>query len=61
MKKGTQHIDSLIVQAVITTYNDQGEPVKEDLSQTIKLFRAGQPDVWAHLDGLLAETLANKG
>jgi len=51
-----QRIDAVLVQAVIVTYNEQGEPVQEQTSQVLKLFKAGNPDVWKHLDELLAET-----
>jgi hypothetical protein len=54
-----QRIDAVIVQAVIVTYNDQGEPVKEDTSQVLKLFRASTPAIWEHFDELLAGTAKN--
>ena len=46
----TQKIATAIVQYVITTRDDQGEPINEQVSQPIRLFRVVHPDIWAHGD-----------
>jgi hypothetical protein len=42
--------DELIVQMVVRTYNEDGLPVGERVSQPVKLFRATAPDVWGDVD-----------
>ena len=56
MEKVTRRIEAIVMQAVLTTYNDKGEPINEEQSQPIKVFRAAHMDIWAHLDDLLAAT-----
>ncbi len=46
----TTRIATAIVQYVITTRDDQGEPIDESVSQPIRLFRVVHPDIWAHGD-----------
>ena len=50
-------IDTILVQPIVTTYDTDGKPLHEANGQPLKLFRASQPDVWALLDAMLAETV----
>lgn len=43
-------IMSAIIQYVLTTSNEHGEPIDEAISQPIRVFRVVHPDVWAHGD-----------
>jgi predicted HAD superfamily phosphohydrolase YqeG len=52
-------IDTIIVQPIITTYDDAGKPIHERAGQAMKLFKASQPDVWVLCDKLLEESQAN--
>lgn len=47
--------DKISVQVVVTQYNDQGQPIAEEVAQPLVLFRASTPDVWAHIDSLLSK------
>jgi hypothetical protein len=50
-----QRCDELIVQLVIRTYNEDGQPVREVLSRPAKVFRATAPDLWRDIDATVAE------
>lgn len=41
-----------IVQYIIADFDDAGEPIGEELSQPVRVFRVVHPDVWAHGDRL---------
>ena len=56
-----KRIDSIVLQAVVTSYDENGHPIHEDLSQQLKLFRAKTTDIWTHLDELLAQTKEPNG
>lgn len=43
--------EEVIVQLVVRTYDDEGAPVREQVSQPIKVFRnASTADFWAEVD-----------
>lgn len=46
----TTKIATAIVQYVLTTRDDTGEPIDEAISQPIRVFRVVHPDIWAHGD-----------
>ncbi len=48
-------VDRILVQVVVTAYNEAGQPLAEQVAQPICLFRAATPDVWAHIDQLIAK------
>jgi hypothetical protein len=50
----TPRCDELLIQLVVRTYDANGLPVREELSQPLKIFRAVTPDVWAEVDKALA-------
>lgn len=45
-----QRIDSLLVQGIVTTFDDDGKPLHEDALPVMKVFRAAHPDIWASLE-----------
>jgi hypothetical protein len=50
----TPRCDELLIQLVVRTYDDHDRPVREEVSQPLKVFRAVTPDVWAEVDKALA-------
>lgn len=46
--------ESLVVRVIATEYDDQGRPIREQVSQAVKIFRAVVPDVWAEADMVVA-------
>lgn len=42
--------DSIVLQIVVTEYDEQGRPVGEQTSQPVKVFRANAADFWAEVD-----------
>lgn len=45
-------IVSAQIQYILTTTDEHGEPIGEAISQTLRIFRAVQADVWAFGDTL---------
>src|SRR5512147_641496 len=45
-------IRSAVVRYLLTEFDDTMSPQREFLSQPVRVFRAGQPDIWAHGDEL---------
>jgi hypothetical protein len=43
-------IVSAEIQYLLTEYNADGDPINELRSQTVRVFRAIHPDIWAHGD-----------
>ena len=43
-------IMSATVQYVLTESNEQGEPIREFISQPVRVFRAVHGDIWLHGD-----------
>ena len=52
-----QRVDSVGVQVIVTSFNEEGLPVGEQVGDPIKLFRASVPDVWAVVDKLFNEAV----
>lgn len=50
MKKLTR----IIVQIIVSEYNDTGDLIDEQVSPQMMIYRAKTPDVWAHLEQLRA-------
>jgi hypothetical protein len=50
--------EEIAVQLIVRTYDEHGRPVREQVGQAVKVFRATTPDVWATVDKLLAEANA---
>lgn len=50
MVKDTKRCDVVVVQLVVTTYDEHGRPVHEEVSQPVKVFRARARDFWAEVD-----------
>lgn len=47
--------EEVIVQLVVRTYDDEGRPVREQVSQQQKVFRNAQTlDFWAEVDKAVA-------
>lgn len=46
----SQRIDSVILQGIVTTFDDEGKPIHEDALPAMKIFRASHPDIWASLE-----------
>lgn len=46
--------DIAIVQLVVTTYDAEGRPIREQTSEPIKVFRGAAPDFWADADRAVA-------
>lgn len=43
--------EEVIVQLVVRSYDDTGRPVREQVSQAVKVFRNAETrDFWAHVD-----------
>lgn len=55
-KAVSRRIDRVLVQAIVTTYDHNGKPTSEQVTQPVSLFRASTPDVWRELDTRLAAT-----
>jgi hypothetical protein len=47
--------DAVTIQLIVTDYDEHGRPTGERISQPMKLFRAGTPDVWAAVDAAIAQ------
>lgn len=46
----TRRCDAIVVQLVVTEYDEQNRPVGELTMQPIKVFRATAVDFWATVD-----------
>ncbi len=42
--------DEVIVQLIVREYDAAGQPIGEQTSQPVKVFRATTPDFWAGID-----------
>ncbi len=49
-------VEAIVFKAIIVTYNDNGEPINDEASQEMKIFRAAHTDIWAWLDSILDKT-----
>lgn len=52
--------DAIVIQLIVTIYDEQGRPVSEQTSTPTKVFRAACPDVWAEADKAVAASLQGK-
>ncbi len=43
-------ISKIVVQVVVSEYDDKGDLVDEQVSQPTPIYRAKTQDVWAYLD-----------
>jgi hypothetical protein len=48
--KTTKRCDALVLQLIVTEYDEHGRPVGEFTSSPMKVFRATVRDVWAEAD-----------
>jgi hypothetical protein len=46
--------DAIVLQVIVTAYDESGRPVSERVSQPVKVFRAMTEDVWAEVDRRVA-------
>ena len=52
--KTTKRCDTLVLQLIVTEYDEHGRPVSEQQSSPTKIFRASVPDVWREVDKAVA-------
>lgn len=52
--KTTHRCDAIVVQLIVTQYDEHGRPVGEQSSSPTKVFRATVRDVWAEVDKAVA-------
>ncbi len=51
----TSRCEEVFVQVVVRTYNDAGQPVREQTSPAVKVFRnAETQDFWSQVDKFVA-------
>ena len=48
--KTTTRCDAIVLQLIVTEYDEHGRPIGEATSSPTKVFRATVPDVWAEVD-----------
>lgn len=61
MMKNTR-CEEVIVQLVVRSYDDDGRPVREQVTQQLKVFRnAKTEDFWGEVDKAIAEIVAKEG
>jgi hypothetical protein len=42
--------DAVVVQLLMTEYDEHDRPIREQIAQPVKVFRAGAADFWAEAD-----------
>lgn len=46
--------DAVLVQILVTEYDEHGHRIDEQLAQPQRIFRATAPDIWAEVDKAVA-------
>lgn len=47
--------EEIVVQLIVRSYDDVGRPVREQVGQPVKVFRALARDFWAEVDKQVSE------
>ena len=50
----TKRCEEVVITMIVRTYNDDGEPINEQATQQMKVFRANAKDFWAEVDKIVA-------
>jgi hypothetical protein len=52
----TKRIEKLVVQIVVSEYDEKNNLLNEQTSQQVVMYRKRQPNVWVEADKMLANT-----